>query len=63
MADKQNWFVYKVDPRGAEFRQLGVVEAEDQPSALLLAWAEWPHERNSSQTQDGFSIRERPIRG
>ena len=55
------WFAYKIDP-GAKFRLLGNVEASDYDAALTAAWAEWPDERDPNQTQNGFSIRERPIK-
>lgn len=38
-------------------RHLGRVMAVDYARALARAWTKWPHERDRSQVQDGFSIR------
>ena len=56
------WFIYKVGA-GANLRFLGSIEADDQEAALAAAWAEWPQEIDAYQTQKGFLVRSKQLKG
>lgn len=51
------WAVYRVDTIRSRTEPclLGIVEAPNQPAALLQAFKQWPHEIDPRQLQGGFS--------
>jgi hypothetical protein len=50
------WAVYRVNTIRPRARLLGIVEAPNQPAALLQAFKQWPHEIDPRQLQGGFSV-------